>query len=133
MGTGMRLTCRSVACVACRVNHLVHSAALRLNATIRQVMEQNKWDDCRFCCKCGGDELYFENPINICDWYKAYENTFCTYARRGCLPLSLGPCALLALLCSQSPRYRFPEEATQSDPDIWRLLDSIRLDIAEMC
>jgi len=68
--------------------HPVNLAAQRLFHGIQKVMGANevpyapaglKWEDCRFCSKCNGDEVYFENPINICDWC-------CVGTHKDCMP-----------------------------------------------
>ena len=57
--------------------HNANKAALRFRETFQKVMKETHWDACRFCAKCNGDEIYFENLINICDWCCAGVHTLC--------------------------------------------------------
>jgi hypothetical protein len=67
-------------------NHAVNTAARKLSEVIQAVVREFE-SDYRFCSVCGGDELYVENPISICDWYDALPRgnrlwTACSYAMR---------------------------------------------------
>ena len=67
-------------------NHAVNTAARKLSEVIQAVLRELE-SDYRFCSVCGGDELYVENPISICDWYDALPRgnrlwTACSYAMR---------------------------------------------------
>ena len=51
-------------------SHPVNVAARRLSDVIQKAVGELE-ENYRFCSICGGDELYMENPISICDWYDA--------------------------------------------------------------
>ena len=46
--------------------HPVNAAAIRLLHSFSSVMDQVAWEQ-TCCTQCGGDEVWFENPITICD------------------------------------------------------------------
>jgi hypothetical protein len=58
--------------------HKVNEAALRFFHALRKVLDDKHWDECCFCRECGGDEVYLENTVMLCDWC-------CTGIHRRCL------------------------------------------------